>query len=287
MAIPTINTPHPSYQLPQMSYERHPSELDWSDHSAASTSSTSSNSSSGSYVHSYKKRDLPCHSSYVAMDCEMVGSVTGESICARVVLVDWKGRALLDSYVTPVQPVADYRTFVSGITAAQLDNAPSFESVRQNVLHVIRDKILVGHALENDLACLKIDHPQHLIRDTAYYAPFQRQNYQGQLVPRKLKELAAEKLGQKIQDPSRAHDPHEDAMAALNLYKQHRPRWEACITAQVQKELKQQRRLQRAQFQQQQVLARQQQYYYNMMVMQQVQPVPVPHQHYAVMSVTY
>lgn len=276
MAIQSVNSipsPYHHMQKPQAHFPRAPSELDWSDHSTASTSSTSSSSSSGSYVHSYKKRELPSHSAYVAMDCEMVGSVTGESICARVVLIDWKGRALLDSYVSPVQPVADYRTFISGITAEHLVNAPSFEEVRENVLHVLQDKILVGHALENDLACLKIEHPEHLIRDTAYYAPFQRQNYQGQLVPRKLKELASEKLGLKIQDHSRAHDPHEDAMAALNLYKQHRPRWEACVTAQAQKELKQQRKLQRMQYQQQQVYLRQQQYYYNMMAMQSAVPM--------------
>jgi hypothetical protein len=63
-------------------------------------------------------------------------------------------------------------------------------------------------------------------------------------------------------------------MAALNLYKQHRPRWEACVSAQAQKELKQQRKLQRMQYQQQQVYLRQQQYYYNMMAMQGAVPVP-------------
>jgi RNA exonuclease 4 len=219
------------------------------------------------------------------MDCEMVGSVTGASICARVVLLDWKGRAVLDEFVSPVEPVADYRTHVSGITAEQLVSAPSFEEVRERVLHALQDKILVGHALENDLACLRIDHPQMLIRDTAYYAPFQRQNHQGQLVPRKLRDLAAEKLGQKIQDPSRAHDPHEDARAALNLYKQHRPRWEACVSSQLQREAKQHDKLRRMQLQQQQVYARQQQYYYyyhNMVALQQAQQ-----HHAAAMGVIY
>jgi RNA exonuclease 4 len=217
------------------------------------------------------------------MDCEMVGSVTGKSICARVVLLDWKGRAIMDEFVSPAEPVADYRTHVSGITAEHLVSAPSFDAVRECVFRALQDKILVGHALENDLACLKIDHPAHLIRDTAYYAPFQRQNYQGQLVPRKLKDLAAEKLGQKIQDASRAHDPHEDAKAALLLYKQHRPRWEACIASQLQREAKQQQKLQLMQLQQQQVYARQQQYYYyNMMALQQqVQP------HHAVVGVIF
>jgi RNA exonuclease 4 len=299
MAIIQTNDAHRPRQdlsYAQVQSQHLHSELDWSDHSAASTSSTSSDSSSAQYKHSYKKRELPGHTSYVAMDCEMVESTTGESMCARVVLLDWKGRALLDSFVAPVQTVGDYRTHVSGITPDQLLNAPSFDEVRDLVSIALQDKILVGHALENDLAALKLEHPQCMVRDTAYYVPFQRQNYQGLLVPRKLKELAAERLGQKIQDPSRPHDPHEDAKAALNLYKQHRPRWEACVASQTQKELKELRRLQRIQLQQQQVYARQQQYYYNMMVVQQqqqhqvqqqVQPLPPHFLPHTVMSVTY
>ena len=41
---------------------------------------------------------------------------------------------------------------------------------------MIRDKILVGHALKNDLEVLLLSHPRSMIRDTAYYRPYMRVN---------------------------------------------------------------------------------------------------------------
>jgi len=194
-------------------------------------------------------------------------------VCARVVLVDWKGRTVFDKNVAPPSSVVvtDYRTFVSGITAEDLEGAQSFEEVQKEVLDLLQGKILVGHALVNDLKCLRITHPEHLVRDTATYAPFQQR--QGDvMLPRKLKDLVFEKLGgQAIQVPGKAHSPTEDAVAALNLYKQHRPRWEACVASTVQKQLQMQKRQERQIQQQQQVLVRQQQYYYQLMLHQQHQ----------------
>ena len=73
---------------------------------------------------------MPARSQYLALDCEMCGTLTGKSMCARVVVVDWKGRAVLDEYVKPSEPVTDYRTFVSGITAEHLEGAPDLATVR-------------------------------------------------------------------------------------------------------------------------------------------------------------
>ena len=39
-----------------------------------------------------------------------------------------------------------------------------------------------------------LDHPKHMIRDTARYSPFQRVDGRGKLKPRKLKALVAEHL---------------------------------------------------------------------------------------------
>jgi hypothetical protein len=49
--------------------------------------------------------------------------------------------------------------------------------------------------------------------------------------PRKLKDLAKEKLQREIQVAGVSHCPVEDAAAALDLYKSHRPRWEACMSS--------------------------------------------------------
>ncbi|GKY94463.1 hypothetical protein MPSEU_000412200 [Mayamaea pseudoterrestris] len=223
------------------------------------TSATISSASSGSFVHSYQKRSLPERSQYVAVDCEMVGGISGTSLCARVVLVDWKGRTLLDTCVAPVEPVEDYRTYVSGITEEDLVGAPSLMRVQQQVLDLLEGKILVGHALINDLEALRIQHPWHMQRDTATYPPFMRnvtsQDGQSLLLPRKLKELVHEKLGDK-KFQSGVHDPIEDAMGALNLYKQHRPRWEACVQSNMKKSQ-----------QEQAFMLRQQQHFYYMQQM--------------------
>lgn len=188
---------------------------------------------------------MPPKQQYLAMDCEMVGTVTGESVAARVVLIDWKGRAVYDSYMKPTQAVSDYRTFVSGITEENLKDAPAFAEIVQQVEELLSDNILVGHGVDNDLRALGITHPWLMTRDTAYYQPFMRlletstlhnlamsQNGTATPIwgPRKLKDLAKEKLQRDIQVAGVSHCPVEDAAAALDLYKSHRPRWEACMS---------------------------------------------------------
>lgn len=191
--------------------------------------------SEGSFAHIYKKPSMPSRNSYIAVDCEMV-STTGGSEVARVVLVDWKGRIVLDTFVKTSRPVTDYLTFISGIVEADLNEAPDFASVRQQVSSAIYGKILVGHGLENDLAALQMQHPWWLTRDTAYYQPFmQRREYNGEsmFVPRRLKDLCKEKLNKDIQLFGKAHCPTEDAQSALDIYKTHRPRWEICVTVMI------------------------------------------------------
>ena len=192
-----------------------------------------------SFNHSYRKPVMPSKGMYIGMDCEMVGVTNPDgstsSVCARVVLIDWKGRIVLDSYVQPSRPVTDYRTFVSGITAEQLEGAPSFASVRVRVQELVHNRILVGHGLENDLGALKMNHPWWMTRDTAYYQPFMREiSHNKTHVPRKLKDLCRSKLNREIQILGKSHCPAEDARAALDLYKSHRPRWEACLASHVQ-----------------------------------------------------
>jgi DNA polymerase III epsilon subunit-like protein len=229
-----------------------------------------------SFQHSYKKPVMPNRQVYLAMECEMVGTVLGDAVTGRVVLIDWKGRVVLDTYVNPTDvagEITDYRTHVSGINAETLSSAPSFVEVRSQVQTLLQDKILVGHEIEKDLKALNIDHPWMQIRDTAYYQPFMQErslsdgglhnpvsslsqsmiigsfhggagvgagNAAGGIdwTPRKLKELAKEKLQREIQMEGEPYCPIQDAIAALDLYKSHRPRWEACITTQAQKEQK-------------------------------------------------
>mmetsp|Transcript_19666 Transcript_19666/g.46172 ORF Transcript_19666/g.46172 Transcript_19666/m.46172 type:complete len:374 (+) Transcript_19666:189-1310(+) len=176
---------------------------------------------------------------YFALDCEMVGvGPEGlESALARVVMVNWAEEVVLDTFVK-VAHVTDYRTFVSGITAEDLEGSRVMElaDVRNLVRITLSGKILIGHALENDLKALNITHPWHDIRDSATYAPFMREILSDDkklLRPRKLKELVQNNLGREIQELGKSHDPIEDARSALQLYKSERMAWEKAVMAQV------------------------------------------------------
>jgi len=176
---------------------------------------------------------------YFALDCEMVGvGPEGlDSAVARVTICNWAEQVVLDTFVKVPVKVTDYRTFVSGIVAKDLegDNALSLTDVLKMVKSVLHGKILIGHALENDLTALQMTHPWHDIRDTANYPPFMKKGEKDRTVlrPRKLKELVRDKLGRDIQNLGVSHDPIEDAKAALGLYKLVRMEWEMLVVKQV------------------------------------------------------
>jgi RNA exonuclease 4 len=195
--------------------------------------------------HDNKKKKADAHfpppSDYVALDCEMVGlGPDGHiSAVARVTLIDWNANILLDEYLHFDEDtvVTDYRTFVSGVTADDLINARmTLSECRNQVLQFLENKILVGHALKNDLRALDISHPWWLTRDTAKYEPFMQVRFDdGVFWPRKLKELAHEKLHQEIQVPDKPHSPYEDALAALDLYQTVRTKWERLVSYKINK----------------------------------------------------
>jgi RNA exonuclease 4 len=179
---------------------------------------------------------------YLALDCEMVGTgVDGHrSTLARVTIVNWNGDIVYDQLIRPSETVTDYRTFVSGITAANLENdddVTDFQTCRTQVLELVQNKIIVGHALKNDLSALQIKHPWQQIRDTAKYEPFMKQRFEdGVFWPRKLKELVYENVnGMVIQQPGKPHSAYEDAYAAMQLYQTVRNKWEKVMAYKIMK----------------------------------------------------
>lgn len=192
---------------------------------------------SSSKVTPKKSHDSPMTKSdiYFALDCEMVG--VGEegldSAVARITIVNWENVVVLDTFVKVPVPVTDYRTYVSGITAQDIesDKALSFEEARQAVTNIIGGKILIGHGLENDMHVLGLAHPVSDVRDTACYLPYMKEIVDAQtgtpvIRPRKLRDLTREVLGREIQLPGSPHSPIDDAIAALDLYKVSRYDWE-------------------------------------------------------------
>ncbi|KAL7483046.1 hypothetical protein ACHAW6_008699 [Cyclotella cf. meneghiniana] len=171
---------------------------------------------------------------YVAIDCEMVGIGTSgaKSALARASAVDWDGNVLLDTFVRVPERVTDFRTHVSGVRPKDIhitnENAMNHADVRNEMEKLLHGKILVGHALKNDLSVLMISHPRTDMRDTAKYKPFMRPSGRvgGKMRPRKLRDLVYENLGLRIQRQGEGHCSIEDARATMELFKCVRGRWE-------------------------------------------------------------
>ncbi|KAK4055097.1 3'-5' exonuclease [Microbotryomycetes sp. JL201] len=163
---------------------------------------------------------------YLAMDCEMVGvgPDAEESTLARVSIVNYHGHCVLDRFVKPREKVTDYRTWVSGVREEDLVHAPTFAEVQREVAALIKDRILIGHALSNDTQVLLLSHPWTMIRDTAKYGPLQalaRTKRPG------LKSLAKLCLGIDIQ--SGEHSSITDARATMAVYRTQKSAWESSL----------------------------------------------------------
>ncbi|KAI0257474.1 hypothetical protein BJV78DRAFT_39591 [Lactifluus subvellereus] len=216
----------------------------------------------------------------LAMSCTVVGVGPGgnTSMVARVSICDFRGAILLECYVVPTMAVTDYRTSTTGITPAHLSSrkppppqnpksyfafkvdleltrhpckatATKFTDVQRNVADIIKDKVIVGHSLWNDLSgrspwhmfqeavatggnwrfpysVLGIPHPAVNTRDVALYQPFRNAlRSPNQLV--RLPTLTFHLMGRRCQESQQ--NPMENARAALDLYRSHANEWESAI----------------------------------------------------------
>ncbi|KAH9763885.1 RNA exonuclease 4 [Citrus sinensis] len=163
----------------------------------------------------------------VAMDCEMVGISQGnKSALGRVSLVNMWGNLIYDEFVRPLERVVDFRTRIS---------AKDFPTVQKKVAELIEGRILVGHALHNDLKALLLTHSKKDLRDTSEYQPFLKNGRS-----KALRHLAAEILAVEIQNGE--HCPIDDARAAMLLYMKNRKQWEKSVKDQTRLEQKQKNR---------------------------------------------
>ncbi|XP_031567193.1 RNA exonuclease 4-like isoform X2 [Actinia tenebrosa] len=137
----------------------------------------------------------------IAMDCEFVGVGRDgkRNMLAHVSVVNSHGCTVYDEYVAPRETVTDYRTAVSGVRSSDLKNAPDFKTVQKEVADMLKGRILIGHAIKNDL---QSQYPS-------------------------LKKLSQEILHARIQEGE--HSSVQDAQAAMRLYILHKRQWEKQI----------------------------------------------------------
>ncbi|XP_054024823.1 apoptosis-enhancing nuclease [Dryobates pubescens] len=167
-------------------------------------------------------------SKYVAIDCEMVG--TGPqgrlSELARCSVVNYEGDVIYDKYVRPELPIVDYRTRWSGITRQHMKRAIPFKTAQAEILKILKDKIVVGHAIHNDFQALKYFHPKERTRDTSQIPVLKQRVGLPVKASVSLKSLARHLLQKNIQVGRKGHSSVEDAQTAMELYRLVEVQWE-------------------------------------------------------------
>lgn len=151
----------------------------------------------------------------LALDCEMCQTGEERFELTRLSVLDWSGNSILDILVKPPNPVTNYLTQFSGITAEKLDPVTTtlLDAQKQLLALMKPDTILLGHSLNSDLNALKMIHPY--IVDTTILYPHPG----GSHLRSSLKWLSQKYLTRAIQGGTDGHDSIEDARAALDLVK--------------------------------------------------------------------
>lgn len=164
----------------------------------------------------------------MAIDCEMVGVGPNgeESVLARVSLVNWHGASILDTFVRPREKVTDYRTWVSGVRPSDLKTAPTFQEVQDQVSGILKGRVLIGHAVQNDLKALLLSHPRPLLRDTSTFEPLRKLAKTKRPALRKLAKLV---LGIDMQQKGEEHSSLQDARATMAIYRRYHAQWQESL----------------------------------------------------------
>ncbi|XP_028326964.1 interferon-stimulated 20 kDa exonuclease-like 2 [Gouania willdenowi] len=156
----------------------------------------------------------------VALDCEMVGAGPKGSInqLARCSIVSYEGDVVYDKYIIPALPVTDYRTRWSGIRRRDLVKATPYDEARKEILKLLMGKVVIGHAIQNDLKILGYTHPAALTRDTSTMMILNKKaGFTERCVS--LKRLTKAIFNRNIQTGRKGHCSVEDAKASMELYK--------------------------------------------------------------------
>ena len=148
----------------------------------------------------------------LALDCEMVKTTTDDMALGRVSIVNEEMECIYETFVRPRDPVLDYMTRYSGITASHLEGvSTTVEDVQKDLLHLLpADAILVGQSLQNDLLALGYTHPYVIDTSVIFTSPHKSHTPS-------LAFLAKHILNVKMQRGKAGHNSEDDAEVSMRL----------------------------------------------------------------------
>ncbi|KAA1468546.1 hypothetical protein DENSPDRAFT_814893 [Dentipellis sp. KUC8613] len=167
-------------------------------------------------------RILAVHSQTV-----MTGPAADIPMVARVSITDYRGNVVLDTFVKPSLPVADYRSLVTGLDSHYLEKAPDFTTVQRQVATLLHGRIIVGYSLWNFLSVIGVPHPAADTRDVALFLPFRQSLGSRGALP--LEVLVNRLMGRNI--GHNYEHPLENARASLDLFRSSEHIWESAIVS--------------------------------------------------------
>ena len=121
-------------------------------------------------------RISPLKETWVAIDTETTGLSEDKDSIIEVGCVKFVGGRHMETYrslVNPLSILSDFTTNFTGITQNEVNSAPVFEDIKEQLREFIGDAPVVGHNVQFDLGFLnksglKIDNPVSDTWDMAY-----------------------------------------------------------------------------------------------------------------------
>lgn len=87
---------------------------------------------------------------FLVLDTETTGLHSGAEIC-QIAIIDHTGQMLLDQLVKPTMPIPDDVAMIHGITDALVADQPTWRAVRERVIQLIANRVVVVYNAEFDL----------------------------------------------------------------------------------------------------------------------------------------
>lgn len=152
-------------------------------------------------------------SKWISIDVEKVPTQYGAEP-SQIAIVDYDNNILYETYVKP-------RGFPkSAIVRRGIDRksdvSKPYDIVKGEIIEIMKDKIIIGHDLQNEFLAFELDESKYKVIDTAKLPIFSTII----LKPRKLKDLVKEGMDRDIQIGK--HNAKEDAIATMDIVKKYK-----------------------------------------------------------------